>query len=73
MSSYLITGCSRGLGLALAAKLATFAASEVSVVFATARNESPELKKLAASSSGRVLFVKLDVTHQQCRDYGEYS
>ena len=64
MASYLITGCSRGLGLALAAQLASFPKSEVGTIFATARTESPALKQLVDSSSGRVIWVPLDVTNE---------
>lgn len=66
MASYLITGCSRGLGLALAAKLASLPASRVGVVFASARsNSSTALQDLIKSSSGRVVFVELDVSSKR--------
>ncbi|KAI1120259.1 short chain dehydrogenase reductase [Nemania abortiva] len=64
MASFVITGCSRGLGLALTRELASRPASEVSKVFATARGDSPALSELAKTSSGRVELVKLDVTDQ---------
>lgn len=65
MSSYLITGCSRGIGLALAGLLASKPTSEVGKIFATARNETDTLKKLIAESNGRVEFVPIDVTSDQ--------
>jgi len=63
MASYLITGSSRGLGLALITRLTTFPQTEVGTIFATARQDnSSQLKEIAGASSGRVQLVKLDVT-----------
>ncbi|CZR70069.1 related to short chain oxidoreductase (CsgA) [Phialocephala subalpina] len=62
MASYLITGCSRGLGLELATQLASSPA--VNTVFATARKESPGLKELIQKSNGRVVLVQLEATSQ---------
>ena len=62
MASYLITGASRGIGLALASILASKPASEVSIVYASARTETNALKELVAKSGGRVEFVPVDVT-----------
>lgn len=62
MSSYLITGCSRGLGLELASQFAS--SGEVSTIFAAARKESPALKELIEKSNGRVIFVQIDVTNE---------
>ena len=64
MASYLITGASRGFGLALARQLASLPASNVSKVFATARADSPALDELAKKSLGRVVVVRLDVTNE---------
>ncbi len=63
MSSYLITGCSRGLGLELATQLAS--SSNVSTIFATARKESPALKELIQKSNGRVVSIALETTSQE--------
>jgi NAD(P)-dependent dehydrogenase (short-subunit alcohol dehydrogenase family) len=61
MSTYLITGASRGLGLALVSQLAQLDSSEVKVIFATSRGEEPaSLKSLAEASSGRVLPIRMD-------------
>jgi NAD(P)-dependent dehydrogenase (short-subunit alcohol dehydrogenase family) len=60
MASYLITGCSRGLGLELTKLLSS--SPTVSTVFATARSLTPDLEDVVNSSSGRVHFVPLDVT-----------
>jgi len=60
MTSYLITGCSRGLGLELTKLLA--GSSSVGTVFATARSKTPALDSVINSSNGRVHFVPLDVT-----------
>lgn len=65
MASYLITGCSRGLGLAMAEHLITLPTCEVDRVFATARQESPALKALIQSSAGRMQFVELDATNER--------
>lgn len=63
MASYLVTGSSRGLGLALVSRLANLPKAEVGTIIATARqDDSPRLKELANASSGRVELVKLDVT-----------
>ncbi|RAK98105.1 SDR family oxidoreductase [Aspergillus ibericus CBS 121593] len=51
MASYLITGTSRGIGLAMARTLASKPVSEVSV----------ELKQLVAQSAGRVKSIPVDV------------
>lgn len=64
MASYLITGASRGFGLALARQLASLPASDVSKVFATARGDDPALQELAKKSPGQVVVVKLDVTNE---------
>lgn len=63
MASYLVTGSSRGLGLALITRLASLPKTEVGTIIATARQDnSPQLKDLVNASSGRVELVKLDVT-----------
>lgn len=64
MATFLVTGASRGLGLALVRELTSLPASEVSQVIASARGDAPALDKLAQTSSGRVVTVKLDVTDQ---------
>ncbi|KAK1143606.1 hypothetical protein N8T08_006216 [Aspergillus melleus] len=65
MASYLITGTSRGIGLALTRILASKPASEVSTVFAAARTETGELRELAARSNGRVQIIGIDVTSKE--------
>ena len=66
MSNYLITGSSRGLGLALTTHLASLPVSKVSTVFATARTLTPALESLITSHSSasgpRVIFITLDTT-----------
>ncbi|KAH8824578.1 dehydrogenase [Flagelloscypha sp. PMI_526] len=61
MNSYLITGSSRGLGLALVQLLASKPASEVSHVFATARKPNDALTKVIAAHPDKVHFIELDV------------
>lgn len=65
MASYFITGTSRGIGLQLTASLASRPSSEVYKVFAAARKQSDELKKLIEGSNGRVQFVPIEVTSPQ--------
>ncbi|KAI2619923.1 NAD(P)-binding protein [Hypoxylon sp. NC1633] len=65
MASFLITGASRGFGLALARQLTSLPASKVGKVFASARGDSAALEELTRNSSGRVLTVKLDVTNEE--------
>ncbi|CAG9953293.1 unnamed protein product [Clonostachys rosea f. rosea IK726] len=60
MTSYLISGSSRGLGLALVAELAAKPASEVSKVFAAVRTETNEVKQLAIDHRGRVELISMD-------------
>ena len=65
MASFLITGSSRGLGLALVSRLAALPESEVGTIFATARQDnSAQLNEVIKASNGRVQFVQLDVTNQ---------
>jgi len=60
-STYLITGCSRGLGLALATELSKTG----NFVFATSRGDpTPALKELIEGPNGQVKHVKLDVTNR---------
>ncbi|XXG99909.1 hypothetical protein Hte_006250 [Hypoxylon texense] len=62
MASYLVTGASRGFGLALVQELISHPTSKVGTVFAATRSDSPVLNELAQKSSGRVIVVKLDIT-----------
>ncbi|MET4449562.1 NAD(P)-dependent dehydrogenase (short-subunit alcohol dehydrogenase family) [Bradyrhizobium sp. GM2.2] len=62
MSTILITGANRGIGLALARQYVAEAAD----VFACCRDptQADDLKELAASSSGRVRIIPLDVADE---------
>ncbi|KAB8233199.1 uncharacterized protein BDW43DRAFT_276679 [Aspergillus alliaceus] len=64
MATYLITGSSRGLGLALVSQLLTLPVAQVSSIFATSRAAQPSLnlKQLIEQSSGRAFYVQLDTT-----------
>jgi len=64
MASFLITGASRGLGLAFVKELVALPSSQVSKIIATARSDAPALSEIEQQSSGRVAVVKLDVTDQ---------
>ena len=63
MASYLVTGTSRGLGLAMVTHLANLSKSEASTIFAAARTQTPNLRELIAKSSGRVVYLKMDTTN----------
>jgi NAD(P)-dependent dehydrogenase (short-subunit alcohol dehydrogenase family) len=67
MATYLITGCSRGLGLAMTSHLLSIPPSSPtspSTIFATARSESPALTEVIAKSSGRAVFIPLETTNE---------
>lgn len=62
MATYLITGSSRGLGLALVAQLALQPAGKISKIIASSRGKpTAELQKVIDSSSHRAVWVQLDV------------
>ncbi|KAF2647375.1 short-chain dehydrogenase-like protein [Lophiostoma macrostomum CBS 122681] len=65
MSTYLITGTSRGLGLSVAKKLLLQPVSEVSKIIAAARSESDALKAVISGSDGRVEYVPLEITDEE--------
>lgn len=66
MSSYLVTGSSRGIGLELVTQLAAKPREEVRIIFASARSPtSPKLQALLQQHSGRVVHIPLDVTNRQ--------
>ncbi|KZF23355.1 short-chain dehydrogenase-like protein [Xylona heveae TC161] len=64
MTTYLITGCSRGrgLGLAMLKHLSSKPSEQVGTIIATARQQTPALKKVVDGSAGRIVFVALDIT-----------
>jgi NAD(P)-dependent dehydrogenase (short-subunit alcohol dehydrogenase family) len=64
MASYLVTGCSRGLGLALTSHLLTFPSTEVGTILATSRTEAPALSDIVSKSGGRVKYIQLDATNE---------
>ena len=66
MATFLITGSSRSLGLALVAQLASQPASQVAKVFASSRSEpSKELQEIINNSNGRVTWIKLDIVDKE--------
>lgn len=66
MASYLVTGASRGLGLALVSRLAALSSAEVGTIFATARSDNvSKLEELSKGSGGRVQIIKLDVDRKE--------
>lgn len=65
MSSYLITGSSRGLGLELVKFLAEKPIAQVRIIFAAARRQTPGLADLTKQYPGRVVFVPLEVTSEE--------
>lgn len=65
MASYLVTGTSRGVGLAVVAALAAKPAAEVSKILAAARSETEILRKIISASNSRVVFVPLEATSEE--------
>ncbi|EXJ95963.1 hypothetical protein A1O1_01088 [Capronia coronata CBS 617.96] len=65
MSSYLITGASRGLGLSLTKLLAERPVEKVRFIAATARTKTPGLAELTEKYPGRVAFIPLEVTKEE--------
>jgi NAD(P)-dependent dehydrogenase (short-subunit alcohol dehydrogenase family) len=68
MANYLITGTSRGLGLAFVERLCASPPAKIGTIFATARTFSPALETIIAGSEGRVLFLTLDCTDKKSID-----
>ena len=68
MSTYLITGASRGLGLALVLNLAARPTKEVEFIIATARTKTPALQKTLDTYPDTVVFISLDVVEQSSID-----
>lgn len=60
MSSYLVTGAGRGLGLEFVRQLSQRPAKQVSVIFATVRGPPSEaLQELADESNGRLVILHM--------------
>ncbi|OQD91103.1 hypothetical protein PENANT_c001G01368 [Penicillium antarcticum] len=63
MSSYLVTGAGRGLGLEFVRQLSQRSAEQVSVVFAAIRGSPSEaLQQLANNSNGRLVILHMAVS-----------
>ncbi|OJJ66187.1 hypothetical protein ASPBRDRAFT_138373 [Aspergillus brasiliensis CBS 101740] len=63
MRSYLVTGCSRGIGLELTRQLAT--SEDDALIFASARScNNPKFQELLGQHQERIVYVPLDVTDQ---------
>ncbi|KAL4784429.1 hypothetical protein BJX76DRAFT_357033 [Aspergillus varians] len=62
MSTILITGSSRGLGLEMVKQASAQASKEGDLVIATARTLSQGLQEVISQSNGSAVFVPLDVT-----------
>ncbi|KAG9254984.1 uncharacterized protein F5Z01DRAFT_63639 [Emericellopsis atlantica] len=62
MTSYLITGASRGLGLAMVQALVSQPANQVTKIFAAYRTKTDGITELSSSHNGRVVPVRMDVT-----------
>ena len=68
MSTYLITGCSQGLGLGYVQYLLSRPASEVALVIATSRRAGAELQQAVQGSDSRAIYVQMDVTSESSID-----
>jgi NAD(P)-dependent dehydrogenase (short-subunit alcohol dehydrogenase family) len=65
MSSYLVTGAGRGLGLEFVRQLSQQPAEKVSIVFAAIRGSpSKALQTLADESNGRVIVLHMAVSNK---------
>lgn len=62
MASYLITGGSRGLGLAMVKVLLECSSKEIFQVIATVRKESPALQKLMLENKDRLFVIHMNVS-----------
>ena len=63
MASFLVTGTSRGLGLAMVTHLAKEYVPVAGIIFAAARTQTSGLEDLIAKSSGRVVYIEMDTTN----------
>ena len=68
MSTYLITGCSQGLGLGYVLYLLSRPVSEVVLVIATSRRAGAELQQAVQGSDSRAIYVQMDVTSESSID-----
>lgn len=64
MSTVLITGGSRGIGLELARQLVQQPVSRISKIYITTRGPAEEADKLVASNPERLASIRCDVTQQ---------
>lgn len=61
MSTYLVTGSGRGLGLAIVQELAGYPADKLSKVVASSRSGPSEELQKVLDASDRVIWVQLDI------------
>ncbi|KAE8372265.1 hypothetical protein BDV26DRAFT_298015 [Aspergillus bertholletiae] len=64
MATYIVTGSSRGLGLAMVKNLIARDPTEVRLVIAATRKSSPALDEIVKREAGRVAFIPLDVSNE---------
>lgn len=64
MASYLITGASCGLGLALVKVLLDESPEKIFQVIATCREESPDLRKLKQDNKDRLFVVGMNIMEE---------
>ena len=67
MSTYLITGALRGLGLALTKELLSKPASEVKMVITTGRKSNQTVEELASKYPDRVAFVQMELNESSVK------
>lgn len=62
MSTVLVTGGGRGIGLELVRQLVQLPESQISLILVTTRGPSQSLDELISSSAGRIIQVQCEIT-----------
>ena len=69
MSSYFITGASRGIGFEIVKQLSALPSNQISIIFAAIRSDVPsQLQEVINKCSGRVVPIQVQVTDRSSID-----